>query len=56
MFGKTNVAAGKNGDELGYGDPTKDWANVGQADYMIITGSTVAYVDSAITDYDALLE
>ena len=56
MFGKTNVAAGKNGDNLSYGDPTKDWANVGQADYMIVSGSTGAYVDSALTDQDVILE
>ena len=37
MFGKTNTAAGKNGDSLKYGDKTLNWASVGQADYLIIT-------------------
>ena len=56
MFGKTNVAAGKNGDNMSYGDPTKDWANVGQADYMIVDGPQGAYVDSATTDQSVILE
>ena len=37
MYGQTNAVAGCNGDSLTYGDPTLNWANVGQAEYMIIT-------------------
>lgn len=56
MFGNTNVAAGKDGNAMKFGDPTKDWANVGQADYMIITGTQGAYVDQAVTDNEVILE
>ncbi len=56
MFGKTNVAAGKNGDNMSYGDPTKDWANVGHADYMVIDGEQGAYVDYAHADQNVILE
>ena len=35
--GGGGVPSGDNGDNLKYGDPTLNWANVGHADRMVIT-------------------
>ena len=37
MIGQTNANPSKDGDNMLFGDPTVNWANLGQANYMIIT-------------------